>query len=85
MWSNKKTCTDGVVVKYLFQIVKIHFFRYRNGNDHIGEHRDDESELDPSAPIASISLGQRRTFVLKHKDARKTGSDKRNIPPGKYW
>ncbi|XP_077282959.1 DNA oxidative demethylase ALKBH2-like [Arctopsyche grandis] len=57
--------------------------RYRNGNDHMGEHRDDESELDSSAPIASLSLGQRRTFVLKHKDARKPGPDKRNVPPVK--
>lgn len=32
--------------------------RYRNGNDHIGEHRDDESELDVEAGIASVSLGQ---------------------------
>lgn len=59
------------------------FDRYRNGNDHIGEHRDDESELDPNIPIASLSLGQHRTFVLKHADVRKKGKEKRNIPLGK--
>ncbi|XP_049866846.1 DNA oxidative demethylase ALKBH2-like [Pectinophora gossypiella] len=57
--------------------------KYRNGNDHMGEHRDNEPELDPSQPIASVSLGQERTFVLKHKDARKPGKDKKLIPPVK--
>lgn len=49
----------------------------------MGEHRDNEPDLDPTYPIASISLGQDRQFVLKHKDARKPGKDKKNIPPGK--
>uniref|UniRef100_A0A672REN0 AlkB homolog 2, alpha-ketoglutarate-dependent dioxygenase n=1 Tax=Sinocyclocheilus grahami TaxID=75366 RepID=A0A672REN0_SINGR len=31
--------------------------RYNDGRDHIGEHRDDERELDPACPIASVSLG----------------------------
>ncbi|XP_067008224.1 DNA oxidative demethylase ALKBH2 [Anabrus simplex] len=60
--------------------------RYRDGNDHMGEHRDDEKELDCDAPIASLSLGQRREFVLRHRDARDArtpGSAKRNIPPYK--
>lgn len=56
--------------------------RYRNGNDHIGEHRDAEPEIDQNVPIASLSLGQQRQFVLKHGDCRKKGADKRNIPPG---
>ncbi|RZC34506.1 alpha-ketoglutarate-dependent dioxygenase alkB -like 2-like, partial [Asbolus verrucosus] len=55
--------------------------RYRNGKDHIGEHKDNEVELDKNTPIASLSLGQQRVFVLKHQDARKKGSDKRNVPP----
>lgn len=49
----------------------------------MGEHRDNEPELDPNYPIASLSFGQERTFVLKHKDARKPGKDKKPIPPGK--
>ncbi|XP_029018174.1 DNA oxidative demethylase ALKBH2 isoform X2 [Betta splendens] len=44
--------------------------RYRDGEDHIGEHRDDEKELDPVCPIASVSLGAARDFVLRHRDAR---------------
>ncbi|XP_017269483.3 DNA oxidative demethylase ALKBH2 isoform X2 [Kryptolebias marmoratus] len=44
--------------------------RYRDGQDHMGEHRDDEKELDPSCPIASVSLGAARDFVFRHRDAR---------------
>ena len=44
--------------------------RYKDGSDHIGEHRDDERDLDRTAPIASLSFGQARDFVLRHKDAR---------------
>ncbi|XP_073944504.1 DNA oxidative demethylase ALKBH2-like [Choristoneura fumiferana] len=66
-------------IKYEFVLVN----KYRNGNDHMGEHRDNEPELDPDYPIASISFGQERPFVLKHKDARKAGPDKKPIPPVK--
>lgn len=45
--------------------------RYRNGDDHMGEHRDNEVELDKTVPIASVSLGQTRKFVFKHTDVRK--------------
>ena len=44
--------------------------RYKDGQDHIGEHRDDERDLERAAPIASLSFGQARDFVLRHKDAR---------------
>jgi alkylated DNA repair dioxygenase AlkB len=40
---------------------------YRDGNDSVGWHSDDESELGPEPVIASLSLGQSRTFHLKHK------------------
>jgi alkylated DNA repair dioxygenase AlkB len=43
---------------------------YRDHNDSMGFHSDDEPELGPQPVIASLSLGERRTFVLKHK-ARK--------------
>lgn len=36
----------------------------------MGEHRDDEKELDQKTPIASVSLGQHRDFIFRHKDAR---------------
>ncbi|KAF7661971.1 hypothetical protein LDENG_00248610 [Lucifuga dentata] len=44
--------------------------RYKDGQDHIGEHRDDERELDPLCPIASVSLGAARDFIFRHRDVR---------------
>ena len=38
---------------------------YRDGRDSMGWHADDEPELDPDAPIASLSLGATRTFQLR--------------------
>ncbi|KAJ7309851.1 hypothetical protein JRQ81_007925 [Phrynocephalus forsythii] len=40
--------------------------RYRDGRDHMGEHRDDEKELVPRSPIASVSFGAPRDFVFRH-------------------
>ncbi|NXO67973.1 ALKB2 demethylase, partial [Phainopepla nitens] len=41
--------------------------RYKDGLDHIGEHRDDEKELDPLSPIASVSFGACRDFVFRRR------------------
>ena len=40
---------------------------YRDGNDKVGWHSDNEKELGRHPVIASISLGSTRTFQLKHK------------------
>jgi alkylated DNA repair dioxygenase AlkB len=40
---------------------------YRDQNDSMGFHSDDEAELGPHPTIASLSLGDQRTFILKHK------------------
>lgn len=40
---------------------------YRDGNDSIGMHADDETQLGPQPTIASVSLGATRTFVFRHK------------------
>ena len=40
---------------------------YRNGDDGVGWHADDEPELGSSAIIVSISFGEERNFQLKHK------------------
>lgn len=40
---------------------------YRNGNDKMGWHADDEKELGINPIIASVSLGAIRRFDLKHK------------------
>ena len=38
---------------------------YRDGRDKLDWHADDEPELDPAAPIASLSLGACRSFRLR--------------------
>jgi alkylated DNA repair dioxygenase AlkB len=38
---------------------------YRDGRDSMGWHADDEPELDPDAPIASLSLGACRTLRFR--------------------
>ena len=43
---------------------------YRDGSDSMGFHSDDEPELGPEPTIASISLGDRRRFVLRHRVTR---------------
>lgn len=40
---------------------------YRDGSDSVSWHADDEPELGESPIIASLSLGQTRTFQMKHK------------------
>ena len=40
---------------------------YRDGNDSVSWHSDDEPELGINPVIASVSLGAKRDFQLKHK------------------
>lgn len=40
---------------------------YRNGEDHMGWHSDDEKELGENPVIASLNLGASRKFVLRRK------------------
>jgi alkylated DNA repair dioxygenase AlkB len=40
---------------------------YRDNRDSMGFHSDDEPELGVRPIIASLSFGEERTFVLKHK------------------
>lgn len=40
---------------------------YRNGNDSMGYHADDEKELGADPVIASVTLGDCRDFVLRNK------------------
>jgi alkylated DNA repair dioxygenase AlkB len=42
--------------------------RYRDGNDYMGWHSDNESALGPRPLIASLSLGATRRFLLKHRE-----------------
>lgn len=41
---------------------------YRDGDDSMGWHADDEAELGDQPVIASVSLGAERDFVLRRRD-----------------
>jgi alkylated DNA repair dioxygenase AlkB len=43
---------------------------YRDNRDSIGFHSDNEPELGERPIIASVSLGEERTFILKHKRSK---------------
>jgi alkylated DNA repair dioxygenase AlkB len=43
---------------------------YRDGTDSMGYHSDNEPELGLRPTIASVSLGDRRRFVLRHRATR---------------
>ncbi|GAA0690044.1 alpha-ketoglutarate-dependent dioxygenase AlkB [Marinobacterium maritimum] len=45
---------------------------YRDGQDCMGWHADNEPELGPNPTIASISLGAPRRFRLRHNTSRDT-------------
>uniref|UniRef100_A0A8D2L0E3 DNA oxidative demethylase ALKBH2 n=1 Tax=Varanus komodoensis TaxID=61221 RepID=A0A8D2L0E3_VARKO len=75
--------------------------RYKDGRDHIGEHRDDERELVPGSPIASVSFGASRDFIFRHCASRGKAPSCRiepvrlllehgslllmNFPTNRYW
>nr|WP_294944702.1 alpha-ketoglutarate-dependent dioxygenase AlkB [uncultured Mucilaginibacter sp.] len=44
---------------------------YRNGNDSVAWHADDEPELGINPVIASVSFGQMRRFDVRHKADKK--------------
>ncbi|MDI3290203.1 alpha-ketoglutarate-dependent dioxygenase AlkB [Polyangium sp. 15x6] len=52
---------------------------YRDGDDSMGKHADDEPELGENPVIASLSLGVRRRFVLEPK---KKGGEKVTLELG---
>lgn len=49
-------CFNSVLLNY-----------YRDGNDSVAWHADDEPELGPDPVIASVNLGQVRRFDVRHK------------------
>jgi alkylated DNA repair dioxygenase AlkB len=55
---------------------------YRNGQDHMGWHSDDEKELGQNPLIASLSLGEERLFCLRHKFESSTPQIKLNLTHG---
>jgi alkylated DNA repair dioxygenase AlkB len=61
----------------------------------MGMHSDNERELGERPVIASLSLGEERTFLLKHKMRKDLKTIRLPLPPGslllmkgntqKYW
>ncbi len=45
---------------------------YRHGQDSMGMHADDEPELGVQPVIASVTLGEGRPFILRHKQTKET-------------
>ena len=41
---------------------------YRNGDDHMSWHADDEAELGQNPVIASVNFGEMRDFVIRRQD-----------------
>jgi alkylated DNA repair dioxygenase AlkB len=54
---------------------------YRDGQDSVGWHADNEPGLGPEPVIASLSLGAVRRFQLKHRTDR-TGRVTLDLPHG---
>ncbi|MGI9319585.1 MAG: alpha-ketoglutarate-dependent dioxygenase AlkB family protein [bacterium] len=56
--------------------------QYRDGNDAMGWHADDEPELGTEPIIASISLGSARRFLMKHRTNKKQDTIKLDLNHG---
>ncbi|MEM7592232.1 MAG: alpha-ketoglutarate-dependent dioxygenase AlkB [Cyanobacteria bacterium P01_A01_bin.83] len=61
-----------LIKKRIEAVVKVNFNSvlanlYRNGQDYVSWHSDDEKELGKNPTIASISFGATRRFLLRHK------------------
>jgi hypothetical protein len=56
---------------------------YRNGEEYMSYHSDDESSLCPHCPIASVSLGVTRSFDVRQKVKKGNNNKKQSrIPLG---
>jgi len=81
----KKKIEEALDSRCIFDYVLINL--YRDGTDSIGFHRDDEASGFsasgwPKNIIASVSLGEPRTFILQHKTDRNEETLKYRLPSG---
>jgi len=58
------------LTSYQFNGVLLNY--YRNGDDSMGWHADDEKELGTNPVIASLSFGASRTFQMHHRFQKST-------------
>jgi alkylated DNA repair dioxygenase AlkB len=56
---------------YAFNSVLVNL--YRNGDDYVGWHADNEQELGERPFIASLTLGAERPFAFRHKKSLDCG------------
>jgi alkylated DNA repair dioxygenase AlkB len=73
-WNGLLTEIRAKVEKYLnysFNSVLVNC--YRNGDDHVGWHADNEPELGEQPLIASVSFGAQRPFAFRHKRSAQQG------------
>lgn len=72
----RQLCADASSVDFNSVLANL----YRSGDDSMGWHADDETELGPEPVIASLSFGDERRFDFRHKTTRETVSV--NLPHG---
>ncbi len=61
-------CRSESVAKTTFNSVLANL--YRDGQDSMGWHQDNETELGTNPVIASITLGESRRFLLRHLETK---------------
>eukprot|EP01102_Stenamoeba_stenopodia_P011493 TRINITY_DN3539_c0_g1_i3.p1 TRINITY_DN3539_c0_g1~~TRINITY_DN3539_c0_g1_i3.p1 ORF type:complete len:137 (-),score=13.59 TRINITY_DN3539_c0_g1_i3:145-555(-) len=52
---------------------------YADGEHHVGWHSDSEDDLVDGAAIASLSLGETRTFQLRHRSDSEMGKTQQEL------
>jgi alkylated DNA repair dioxygenase AlkB len=81
------------LVEHEFNSVLLNY--YRDQNDRMGMHSDDEAELGARPVIASLSLGETRTLLFRHRSRKDLKTLKLALPGAslllmrggtqKYW
>ncbi len=66
------------LVEHDFNSVLLNY--YRDQKDRMGMHSDDEPELGPQPVIASLSLGETRTLLFKHRSRKDLKTIKLALP-----
>ena len=62
----KQRCEESASTRFNSVLVNL----YRDGQDSMGLHADDEPELGPEPIIASVSFGGERNFRLRHRQSK---------------
>lgn len=62
----RRRCEDLTGARFNSVLINL----YRNGDDSMGWHADDERELGAEPAIASLSLGAVRRFRMRHRETR---------------